>query len=184
MFPTILVGCLQHQPLLVELHLNDSAVCGRVTTKAVPAIFRPKKTGREEASSSVAARLALTVEGSTVTQAINQRRWSFSITGNVQLLEKGFFHDVPLQLTVGTHIHEIHEYWEVNMEPLKTGPLVVHLKTRLFGFLVKFTTNQLTQLFLPVPSKLLLPAALVGGWRFVANLPGAYPSNESNAKGP
>ena len=55
-----------------------------------PRLFR-KKTGREEASSSVATRLALTVEGSTVTQAINQRRWSFPSLEMSSFLKKDFF---------------------------------------------------------------------------------------------
>lgn len=90
-FPTILVGRLQHQPLLVELHLNDSSRLRTRFHQGRSRDFSAKKTGRERASSSVATRLALTVEGSTVTQAINQRRWSFPSLEMSSFLKKDFF---------------------------------------------------------------------------------------------
>lgn len=93
-FPTILVGRLQHQPLLVELHLNDSAVCGRVT-QGRSRDFSSKKNGKGRGLQLSCNKVGLDSWGINRNPSNQSKEVEFSITGNVQLLEKGFFHDVP-----------------------------------------------------------------------------------------
>lgn len=110
-FPTILVGCLQHQPLLVEPDLNDSAV-GRMTQgrclagnfnvkQRVPSDFSSKKKGKKRPPAQSQQGWPWRFEGSRKEGGVFHP-WEIS-----SFLKKGFLSWCRLQLS-GTHIHEIH----------------------------------------------------------------------------